>query len=399
VLVRHVLEPWFPRCLDREYGGYLCDFDRAWQPAGPHDKFLEFQARQTWLAALVSRQYPEDQELRDAARHGLGCLREIMWDAEYGGWFHRLDRAGSPLNDGRKHAHGSAYAIAACAEVSSALGDPDALDLARSGCDWLHSHAYDPEHGGYFGFLKRDGTVIRDPSLAPVLRDPIGTPIGLKDANVNSDLIETLTVLLEIDPRDDARGRLVELCEIVARRMTSQGGELAFYCQPDWAPRPAMRYGTQLQTAHRLVTAGRLLGSEAFDEVAGVLFKRGLELGWDRRSGGFAFADFGYRPERHEWWVVTKCLRALWTLGPLAGDDDDRRRFEDRVWGYLRRRILDERHRGLFRESLDGLAFRRRVLGLRFAPASVVAKGDVWKDGWHEGKALLVGMAAAGGAT
>jgi mannobiose 2-epimerase len=397
VLVHHVIEPWFPRCLDVEYGGFLCDFDRMWRPAGRHDKFLEFQARQTWLAALVARRYPQDEGLREAARHGLRCLRETMWDAEYGGWFHRLDRDGTPRDDGRKHAHGSAYAIAACAEAFVTLRDEAALELARAGFEWLDANAHDGEHGGYFGFLARDGSVIRDRASSPTPVDPIGTPIGLKDANVNSDLVETWNVLVEVDQRESVRGRLEELAGLVAHRMTVDG-EVAFYCRPDWTRLPGVRYGTQLQTAHRLVTAGRLLGSAGLDEVAGLAFKRAVERGWDRRSGGFAFSDFGYHPQRREWWIETECLRALWTLGPLAGDGNERREIEDRVWRYLRRRILDGQYGGLYKEGLNGLPLRHRMLGMRFAPAFAIAKGTIWKDGWHEGKALLLGMDAAPGA-
>ena len=134
-----------------------------------------------------------------------------MWDPAYGGWFHRADRAGVARDEGRKHAHGSAYAIAACAEASVTLGDPGALALAQAGFEWLDTHARDGEHGGYFGFLARDGSVIRDQASYSKPRDPIGTPIGLKDANVNSDLIETLSVLIAIEPAEPARARLAEL--------------------------------------------------------------------------------------------------------------------------------------------------------------------------------------------
>ena len=54
VLFRHVVDVWFPRCLDTRYGGFLCDFDRAWNESGPHHKLLEFQARQTLFAADAS---------------------------------------------------------------------------------------------------------------------------------------------------------------------------------------------------------------------------------------------------------------------------------------------------------------------------------------------------------
>ena len=40
-----------------EHGGLLCDFDRRWRPCRPHDKLLEFQARQTWIAAEAAVEF------------------------------------------------------------------------------------------------------------------------------------------------------------------------------------------------------------------------------------------------------------------------------------------------------------------------------------------------------
>src|SRR5512140_1669858 len=73
-LRRDVLAVWFPRCVDDRHGGFLSDFDRAWRPRPPHCKLLEFQARQTWLAARAMRAYPSDPTLRTAALHGFRYL-------------------------------------------------------------------------------------------------------------------------------------------------------------------------------------------------------------------------------------------------------------------------------------------------------------------------------------
>ena len=113
VLREHLLDAWFPRCLDAEQGGFLSDFDRAWKPCGANDKFLEFQARQTLLAADALRAFPDDPGLREAALHGFRYLLGPLWDREAGGWFHKLDRAGRPLEAETKHAHGAADAIEA----------------------------------------------------------------------------------------------------------------------------------------------------------------------------------------------------------------------------------------------------------------------------------------------
>src|ERR1700730_15067645 len=136
-LREHVVDVWFPRCLDLEHGGFLSDFDRAWQTCGPNQKLLEFQARQTWIAAELLRFFPCDKRLRQAADHGFHFLRDVMWDRNAGGWFHRTDRAGKPLESHTKHAHGIAYAIAACVAMHTTTAETGALDLAREGFAWL----------------------------------------------------------------------------------------------------------------------------------------------------------------------------------------------------------------------------------------------------------------------
>jgi len=53
--LRALTSVWFPRTIDREHGGFLCDFDYRWKPCGPQPKMLEYQARQTIAAAMRRR--------------------------------------------------------------------------------------------------------------------------------------------------------------------------------------------------------------------------------------------------------------------------------------------------------------------------------------------------------
>jgi mannobiose 2-epimerase len=240
LLRRHVFDVWFPRSMDREYGGFLCDFDRRWRSAGRQDKLLEFQARQTLLAAEASRMYPDDRRLHEAAVHGLHFLRERMWDADAGGWFHMVGRAGRPLAAHTKHVHGAAYAIQACVAVHETTGDSGALELAVAGFDWLEQFARDREHPGYFGFLRQDGTIIREESDCPwdVGTDLIGVPIGFKDLNVHSDLLEAFFYLYGATRYARVGQRLNEMIEIVCEKAAAPGGGLHYYCAPDWKPLP-----------------------------------------------------------------------------------------------------------------------------------------------------------------
>ena len=295
---RHVLDAWFPRCLDTIHGGFLCDFDRSWASCGPHEKLLEFQARQTLLAADACLRYAEDPRLREAALHGLRYLGEVMWDgANGGGWFHRMDRAGQPLASHTKHAHGAAYAIEACVAVHEATGDPAALRLAQDGFGWLDRHARDPEFGGYFGFLTRDNLVIRDPADCPwgSQTDTIGTEIGLKDANVHSDLLETFVRLYRVWPDARVGERLAEVLDIMSDKMlVPSTGALHIFVTPDWRPIPHLtRAGYQCQAAYRLTTAIELSGdAERLRLLAGRLLGSRTTL-YPRPAGRFPLRRAG----------------------------------------------------------------------------------------------------------
>ncbi|MGH7551299.1 MAG: AGE family epimerase/isomerase [Gemmatimonadota bacterium] len=408
ILNQHVLDVWFPRSIDSEYGGFLCDFDRRWSSCGPHTKLLEFQARHTLLAAEASQLYPGDERLRHAARHGFRYLREVMWDRDSGGWFHRLDRAGEPLEADTKHTHGAAYALQACAAVYRASGDSSALDLACDAFEWLEAHAHDRFDGGYFGLLARDGTVILDASRLPwdSELDTIGTPVGLKDLNVHSDLLEALIHFHGVRPVPTVAERVKELVSVICDRALTSGGALAYLFQPNWRPVPHLvRFGTGLQTIHRLISAGRVVDDlEPLARIAHRIARHALEVGWDRDRGGFCFAAPATAPtaieghdvfvRRKSWWVQAEGLRAMLALSALQPQDADYAPYFHRLFDLLKRDFLDQRYGGMYATGLDHLPRWRRKLGRAAAPSDHQRKGTEWKDASHDGRAWLDCLAA-----
>jgi mannobiose 2-epimerase len=91
-----LLDAWFPRVVDRDNGGFSCDFDYRWRPSGPNDKMLEFQAR---TLRFVARAAQFDPDLVPHAKHGFEFLCGSMWDSEFGGWYRMVDAWGKPLQN------------------------------------------------------------------------------------------------------------------------------------------------------------------------------------------------------------------------------------------------------------------------------------------------------------
>ena len=390
-----LLDVWFPRVIDREYGGFLCDFDYRWRATGPHRKMLEFQARQTRLAAVAAEFLPERADLRAAAEHGFSYLREAMWDPEYGGFYRLLDRAGSPLEERTKHGHGTAYTLSACVDHHRLTGSDLSLDLAKRGFAWMEHHAHDHSHGGYFGYYRRDGRPIlnRTDSIPEYpARDPIGTPLGLKDVNTTKDLMETLGLLGGLWPDERVLERLREVLTIVLERVVAPPGSVHMYFNPDWTPIPDLAYyGHNVHLAALLPTAAAPLGVEEREKAeatARLLLDCALEYAWDPSTGGFAYAGSTFGRiylEDQVWYMDTKYW---WPQAEGLVDliyfamKDGRGVYADRaaaLWRYIQTNLVDARYGGWFRMGRDAPGRDVRKL----------PKADLWKDGSHEGTALM----------
>jgi mannobiose 2-epimerase len=393
--LQSIQRAWYPRTVDRQHGGFLCDFSDRWEATGPHHKMLEYQARQTHSAALGALRSPDNAVLREAALHGFRYLNDVMWDHDQGGWYHMLDRAGNPLESATKHGHGTSYALSACARCYELTGNEECLALAKSAVAWLEQHAHDDRHGGYFVFYRRDGTPILSPKDLPsgVSADPISTPIGFKDANTTSDLLKGFADLSRVWPDQLVRTRLEELLRIVRDRLVVGPGTMHMNAHPDWTPLPdVVRYGHILRAAHLMLVSSRAL-TGTVDSTTAVVVKSMVDnmlvVAWDPAKGGFHTAGGSFPPVDIEgkrlflrtksWWPQAEGMRALLALAQMyPADPADYGGHFVRLWNYVRTYLIDARHGGWFQAGID-----------ESPEAKWLPKAFPWKDCSHETEALV----------
>lgn len=369
-LHRHVFDAWFPRCVDSVNGGFLCDFDRPWRPDGRQARMLEFQARQTRVAALALQRGMAPEVWEPICRHGFAYLRDVMWDSEYGGWYAICDASGKPLDRGDKHAHGTAYAIMACLEVAKVLDLPEAHRLASEAFAWLDAHAWDRDFGGYWGWLRRDGMLyVMQPDKAPAKQDHIAVPLGAKDVNVAGDMIESLTELCRDENERVARDRLGRLVEWLDQAV-KQNGRLPVYFTRALATLNDVEHsGYEFQASYRLPEARARLGAPLiFGPVERTLRAHALaHLGSTGAPSGFNRAE--------EWWIAFEWLRSSLFAYSLDGDAESQFLQDAEVaWRRIQRVHLDPEYGGVYTVPQRGKA-----------PS---IKGDCWKDASHEALAL-----------
>lgn len=391
LMEEHVVKPWFPHSIDAEYGGFHTDFDRRWNKAGPGDKLLEFQARQTLTAAELSVAFPENAALRKAVTAGFSFLREAMWDEAYGGWFARTDRAGQ-ATAGLKHAHGMAYAIEACFAVYAATAHPAALQLGMMGFDWLEAHSRDGLHGGYFGPMQRDGRRLAAGSGI----DAIGVPVGLKDLDVNKDMMGALAYASNVHPGSKPlRARAEELLSIMLGCFAAPLDKPWFLFHPDWTP--ASAYWKPSEGVH---LAGIMIEARAFApdaeeavKTAARVMRLSFDSGWNARAGALMFdCGPGPQPTRRQqrdlpWWAQFELLKSAEYLAALLPEEEHVSRIRDSALASIGL-FLDEKHGGFTKLPLSEARLRDRLFR-RSRWRDAGSKADGWKDASHDGRTLL----------
>jgi len=397
-LRRHVINTWFPRCVDREAGGFFCDFDRRWKPCGPQQRMLEFQARQTRVAARLALAFPNESQWAEIALHGLRYLRHKMWDRQYGGWYWMVGRDGIAMQHYSKHAHSTAYAVQACVLVHLATRDAAALELACEGFAWFDRHGYDTEHGGFHSWLRRDGSVLRvgDTNEA----DPLGHDVGLKDVNVHGDWIEALTDFVRVDPDAAIRARLQTVAQLFLKHLVTSDGGLHYACHEDWQPQPAPeRYGYHFQTAHRFITGCEFFERpEAFRSAARRLLGHAITRSRAKRFGGFWYAGPAGEPgelegvslivKRRAWWTQFEALRALALFGLRESSTERCADLFRAQWNFIREHLCDNSFGGTYATFPRDLRRRERPLG-RWRNIPALQKGNIWKDASHDTDGLV----------
>jgi len=391
-LEKHILKPWYPRCVDKERGGFIQDYAEDWAEKRDGNKTIVYQSRLTWMAAQVALSFPEKaKEYIEYSNHGLDFLADKMWDKDNGGFFWSVDAAGKPTNerDGEKHVYGISFGLYAASVNYKATKNPKALELANKTFEWLKKHAYDAEHHGYFEALTAKGEPIMQPPIDPSQSqtDHIGTRYGLKSMNTHIHLLEALTAYNEISTGEAGLAQLFEMIVVVKSRIAVEPGCLNKFFTPDWKPVPDLdSFGHDVETAYLLIEA-ETVGVEGNVDtetwtLARHIVDHALAFGWDAERGGFYDEGTTFRKVFENdkvWWVQAEGLNALLLMHEHYGQKNPKYANAFlKEWEFIQKYQIDSKFGGWISYlEADGKPKPKQV------------KSDQWKDPYHQGRAVI----------
>ena len=94
-LFEGIIPFWEKYSPDRKFGGYYTCLDRD-GTVYDTDKFVWLQCRQVWMFSMLYNRYQKNPEWLDIAKLGADFLLKHGMD-EGGNWYFALDRRGKPL--------------------------------------------------------------------------------------------------------------------------------------------------------------------------------------------------------------------------------------------------------------------------------------------------------------
>ena len=396
---KYILEPWYPLVIDTVNGGYHSNFTRNWSlEEGSQDRALVQQARHVWATSLIYEKYPERKEYLDYAVNGFRFLKNAMWDEGFGGFHTYCTQEGyrvlRSLDD--KRIYGQAFAVYGLSQYYRISKDPEALELVKKAFLWMEKHAHDAEYGGYFEFLRRDGS--------PVLTDQSpDLTAGLKDYNSSIHLMEAFTELYLIWPDKLVRERLEEMFYLIRDTFVHPNGYLKLYFQADWTHVSKIEtkaeqsnswffehftYGHDVETAFLLLETAHVLGwgeDEKTHQIAKRLVDHSLASGWDTIVGGFYDAgvagEEGIRivNNHKSWWGLVEGMNALLLMHTLYPEDPlDYYGLFLLSWNHIDTYLIDKTYGGWYNHATDT------------DPETVnQLKSHIWKTTYHNARGMI----------
>jgi len=366
-----IISFWYPRAIDPA-GGYRVGWDARGRPT-KDERGTVSQARLVYVFARAARAGHRPDAMLAAAHHGLEYLRDVLWDAEHGGFVWSLDRP-------QKTTYAQSFALFALAELVRAGGNEDARDLAVRTLDLLETRAHDDEFGGYFELFAPDWSPAPRRDISPIDR----RPPRVKLVNTHMHIMEAMAAAHRVCLDERATARVVELVDIFTTRAVRSryGAGLTDAWQREWRPErrdKLVRYGHLPEVAWMLLDSAAAVGAplEAPRRVATTMLDYCARFGTDPDGGIWRQGPLGkpVTDRNYEWWSQAEALMAYASM--LRHTDDGE--YADRlraVWAFIRAYCIDP----VVGEWHDLLGPDRRGQG---------PKGSPWKAGYHSTRALL----------
>lgn len=365
ILMDDFVSFWEEKSVDKEYGGYLCGFDRDGELFF-EDKSVWQQGRSLWMFSKLYNEFGKKQVWLDAAKSGYDFINRYCFH-EDGHMYFRVTRDGKPLVL-RRYYFSEAFAVMGYAEYYKATGIAEVKERAINLYQKMITYYTTP---GYFPpKVNPETRQNKGHSIVMIMMNVSQTMREIDDNSIYEKMIQQSihTIVTQfIKPEKKA------LLETVAN-------DGSFIDTPD---------GRFINPGHSMETAWFLMKEAVRNKDAELMqtairvTEWSLERGWDNEMGGiFYFMDLENKPVLSlEWdmklfWVHCEAMIAL-TYAYWYTKEEKYMDWFQKIFAYVKEKFADPGHPEWFGHlHRDG------------TPIEMI-KGSDWKGPFHNVRAYM----------
>lgn len=376
-LTSGILPYWSEHTVDREQGGFYGRITRRNTVVEDAPKGAVLNARILWAFSKVSRVLEDGDTYRSLADRAYAYLTEHFWDPQYGGIYWMLRADGTPLEP-KKQVYAQAFATYAMAEYHRLTGHDDSLERAIRLFRLIEEHAFDEVENGYFEAYSRDWELLTDVRLSEKDANE------KKTMNTHLHVLEAYTNLFREWPDPALESRLRDAVRLFLDTiLDAETNHLIGFFDEQWTTRTGfVSYGHDIEASWLLVEAAEVLEDAALlDETKSVALRMARvtkEEGQDENGGLFYERGAdGRLDDDKHCWPQAEAIVGFVNAYEISGEEA----FLDAAaacWSFTREHIVDSEHgEWFFSVSRTG------------QPHQDKNKVGPWKGPYHSSRACL----------
>lgn len=359
---------WFPRCVDREHGGFLHCLDRDGTIVDT-DKSIWAQGRMTWMLLSLYNTLEQRDDWLAWGESGLAFLEKHGFDSD-GRMFFHVTREGQPIRK-RRYAYSESFAAIAFAAHARATGS-----------DRSAARAFEL----FEAFTRWNFT----PGLMPPKFTDVRPMIGMGPRMIVLITAQELRACLGEDARLTA---WIDRCvhEIATLFVKTELRAVMENVAPDGSlidhfDGRMLNPGHAIEGAWFIMQEGAHRNDSQLIELGCNMLDWMFERGWDHEHGGlYYFRDLHGKPVQeywHDmkfWWPHDEAIIATLMAWKLTGDAKYAR-MHQQVHDWSFNHFADAEHG-------EWYGYLRRDGSI-----SSTIKGNLWKSFFHHPRMLLTAM-------
>ena len=337
---KHLTEdiiPFWEKLQDKEYDGYYGVVDHELTVHPDADKGGILNSRILWFFSNCAAVLGSETYLKDA-EYAYRMLRDHFLDPEYGGIYWSVTREGKP-SDTQKHSYNQAFAIYGLSSYYGASGNDEAREIAMGLYRLVETYMKDDK--GYLEAFTRDLKPASNEKLAE------GTA-AYRTMNSLLHLLEAYTELYRVTKDPDVRKSICFMLDIVAEHIYNpELQRLECFFDRDYRTLQDLHsYGHDIEASWLVERTLEILDDPAYtNKVKPLLIsimKNTLAKGF---SGDYLYNDCtdGRQDRTAVWWVQAETTVAL--LNAYKNFPEEKGYYDKalRVWEFIKNNQIDRR--------------------------------------------------------